>query len=383
MGNEKDMKINRRSIIKSGIAIAAGSALPARTQQAASEENSRLIVDAMDLHNVIKFPVERVVIASYYAYEDFTAIVGIEGWAKVVGFAHTPWKEWRAADFAEYAKAIPNLASIPDVGTEELDFDANKIIALKPDVVFLEAFSRSVNAEHVKLLRDANIPIVYFDFQSQSLYLYTKSIVAIGRTMGSKKRTGELIELYEKLYPDVISRTPLAEVGTQSFYAELAEQGPEEVGITDSNRLWAGMAMTLGAENIASGLVPDYGGQLPLETLLKADPDHIFFAGSSWPSYRNGVRTGYHVDAATTQKTLAAYVARPGYDKLKAVKSGNIYAVEHNLAWSLRDVYGMQFMAKQFYPEQYADIDPVAGLREFHERFLPVPFSGTWFAKLT
>ena len=118
----------------------------------------------------------------------------------------------------------------------------------------------------------------------------------------------------------------------------LAEQGPDSVGFTDSDRLWARMANGLGANNIAYGLVPDYGGQLPFERLLAADPDLIFFAGSSWPSYSNGVRTGYHVGRETTRKTLAAYAARPGCDKLNAVKSGAVYALENNLAWSLRDM---------------------------------------------
>ncbi len=59
-----------------------------------------------------------------------------------------------------------------------------------------------------------------------------------------------------------------------------------------------------------------------------------------------------------------------------------VHAIEHGLAWSLRDVYAMQHVGKQLYPEQFADIDPAKGLADFHERFLPVPFGGTWFASL-
>jgi iron complex transport system substrate-binding protein len=371
------MKFTRRNIIQSGVAMAVTTSLPAL-----SADYPRTIIDGIGLHTVLEKPVERVVIATHYSYEDFTAIAGVEGWAKVVGFAREPWEDWRAADFAEYAKVIPNLASIPDVGALSIDFDADKVIALKPDVVLMDAFSDSLIGEQVKAIRSANIPIVFFDFQSESLYRYTASAVAIGRVMDSGQRTADLIKLYETLYTDILNRSPLDLMGTKSVYVELAEQGPDIVGFTDSDRLWARMAMSLGANNIASGLVPDYGGQLPAEALLKADPDLVFFAGSNWPSYRNGVRTGYHVDAPTTQKTLAAYVSRPGYHKLKAVKSGSVFALEHNLSWSLRDVYAMQFMAKQLYPDYYADIDPVAGLRDYHNRFLPVPFSGTWFAKL-
>jgi iron complex transport system substrate-binding protein len=166
-----------------------------------------------------------------------------------------------------------------------------------------------------------------------------------------------------------------------SCYAELAETGPDTIGFTDVNRLWGGMAQQLGVRNIARD-IPDYGGPLPGDVLFSEDPDFIFFAGSSWPSYAKGVRTGFEVGADVTRSTLSAYAARPGYDALKAVKAGNVHALEHNLVWSLRDVYAMQYMAKQFYPEQFADIEPVKGLADFHDRFLPVPFSGTWFASL-
>jgi iron complex transport system substrate-binding protein len=369
------MKFTRRNIIQSGAAIAASTSFPAF-----ASDYPRTIIDATGLHTVLEKPVERVVIATHYSYEDFTAIAGIDGWKKVVGFAREPWEDWRADDYAEYSKVIPNLASIPDVGALSVDFDANKVIALKPDIVLLDAFSDVLIGDQTRAIRAANIPIVFFDFQSENLDRYSASTIAIGRTMGADQRVKELTTLYEKLYVDVMNRVSATEPYTRSVYAELAEEAPEIVGWTDSDRLWAGMAIRLGAKNIAQGLVPDYGGQLPTEALLKADPDMIFFAGASWPSYRTGVRLGYKVDDQTTQKTLSAYMARPGYEKLKAVKAGKIYALAHNLSWSLRDVYAMQFMAKQLYPEQFADIDPVAGLKDFHDRFLLVPFSGTWFA---
>ena len=73
-------------------------------------------------------------------------------------------------------------------------------------------------------------------------------------------------------------------------------------------------------------------------------------------------------------------MARPGYERLKAVKSSAVHAIEHRLAWSLSDVYARQYIGKQLYTEQFADIDPAKGLAEFHAKFLPVQFSGTWFA---
>jgi ABC-type Fe3+-hydroxamate transport system substrate-binding protein len=49
---------------------------------------------------------------------------------------------------------------------------------------------------------------------------------------------------------------------------------------------------------------------------------------------------------------------------------------------SLTDWISLQFIAKQLYPSEFADVDPVASLRDFHARFLPVAFEGTWMARL-
>jgi iron complex transport system substrate-binding protein len=371
------MRMNRRDALAAGITMSMASIAPAPGQG-----RTRTVVDAIGLHVPVKHPVERIVIASHYAYEDFTAIAGVEGWSKVVGFAREPWDDWRAATYAEYANVIPNLADVPDVGTLGLTFDAEKVIALKPDVVLLEAFSDTLIGEQLRALRAAGIPVVHFDFQSETLFRHTRSTAAIGLAVGAEARASELIRLYEQLYRDVMQRIPTTEPFTRSIYAEVAEIDPDSIGWTESERLWGGMAIKLNALNIAQGKVPDYGGQLAVEALLAADPDLIFFAGGLLSSYSNGVRTGYGVDASTTRAGLAAYAARPGYAQLKAVKTGEVHAVDHSLVGSLRDVYGMQYMAKQLYPEQFTDIDPVKGLAEFHARFLPVPFSGTWFARL-
>jgi iron complex transport system substrate-binding protein len=200
--------------------------------------------------------------------------------------------------------------------------------------------------------------------------------------MGTERRAGEIIDLYSELYIETINRTTASpDFGTQSCYVELAESGPETVGFTDMNRLWGRMVQGLGGRNIARD-IPEYGGPLPREILFEENPDLMIFAGSSWSAGSKGVRTGFDIAAQETRRTLAAYAARPGYEALKAVKSGAVHAVEHNLAWSLRDVFGMQYFAKQLYPKAFEDIDPAKGLADFHARFLPVPLSGTWFARL-
>jgi iron complex transport system substrate-binding protein len=39
-------------------------------------------------------------------------------------------------------------------------------------------------------------------------------------------------------------------------------------------------------------------------------------------------------------------------------------------------------MAKEFYPDRFKDIDPEAVFKEFHEKFLPISYSGIFWTKL-
>jgi iron complex transport system substrate-binding protein len=369
--------LTRRDAVLSGAALGSTVLAPA-----IARGQTRTIIDAMALHIEIKHPVERVVFASHFAHEDFTAIAGPEGWSKVVGFCREPWEDWRAGTYTEYARVIPHLAAVADIGTLHTSFDEQKVIALKPDVFLWDIGTDGISGDQLSALRAANIPIVRFDFQDKSTFSRQRSIVAVTRCMGAERRASGLLTLIEFLHDDIMKRVPWIEPFTQSVYAEVAETGPDIVGFTDAGRLWGGMAVNLGALNIADGKVPDYGGPLAHADLVAADPDLIFFVGGLHPPHSRGVRTGYGVDAATTRAGLAAYAARPGYDRLKAVRAGAVHAVDRTLVWSLRDVYGLQYMAKQLYPAEFEDIDPVKGLADFHARFLPVPFSGTWFQRL-
>jgi iron complex transport system substrate-binding protein len=377
-----DMQLDRRQAITSAIATVSAITAPWALSSAAHGQD-RIVIDAIGLQTRLAKPAERVVITSHYNYEDFTAIAGPEGWTRVVGMAREPWEGWRAADYAQYAKVIPSLSSIADVGGKS-DFDADKVLKLKPDVVICDAAPDHLIGDQLQTLRRADVPIVFVDFQSESLRRHLASTYAIGRVMGTEARAGDIAKLYEATWQDVMERAsvdPQWSTGDISCYVELAETGPDTIGFTEMNRLWGGMAQKLGVRNIARD-VPDYGGPLPREVLFSEDPDFIFFAGSSWPTHAKGVRTGFNIAAAITRSTLLSYAARPGYEALKAVKASNLHTIEHNLAWSLRDVYAMQYMAKQFYSKQFEDIDPMRGLAGFHARFMPVPLSGTWFASL-
>ena len=64
---------------------------------------------------------------------------------------------------------------------------------------------------------------------------------------------------------------------------------------------------------------------------------------------------------------------------MQAVKTGRHHTVWHQFYNSPYHFVVLQQFAKWFYPETFADIDPVANFAEFHDNFLPIEYSGIFW----
>ena len=226
-------------------------------------------------------------------------------------------------------------------------------------------------------------PTVVIDYNAQLLDRHVASTLAIGRVMGAEERAQELIDLYRREVADVERRIAVARPGQRpKVYLEVGMEGPDVVGPTFTTTMWGRILDLVGVENIAKGRLLAAQGQLNPEMVLAANPDVIILAGSSWRNQPRSVRLGYEVDEAAARASMRPYLERPGWRSLQAVRSNRIYAIQHGLARTLFDFTAMQMLAKQLYPEAFEDVDPVANLRAYHERYLPITFGGVWMIAL-
>ncbi|HPW30613.1 MAG TPA: ABC transporter substrate-binding protein [Rhodoferax sp.] len=339
------------------------------------------VTDALGRKVKVNSPVQRVVIN--FNYEEFTAVAGKDGWKKVVGMSRTPWEGWRPAIFSRYASVIPNLQAMPDVGhSDEGTFSAEKIIALKPDVLFIAEWTFNALKTAREQIEAAGIPIVVIDYNAQLLERHLASTRAMGKVMGTETRAEELASLYEREYKNVLTRIAKAGVAKKKVYVELGQAGPETVGNSYSGTMWGKLVTTLGADNLADGKLPGPWGPINAEAVIAENPEVIFIAGSSWVNKPKAVKTGYEATPEITRQSLTPYAQRAGWASLKAVKSGEIHAIEHGLCRTLFDFVAMQYIAKRLYPDAFRDVDPEASFRAYHEKYLPVAYSGVWMLPL-
>lgn len=342
------------------------------------------IVDAVGRKVTVDLPVKRL--AVNFNFEEFTAVAGVEGWQKVVGISRAPWEGWRPLIFDRYKAVIPNLAAMPDIGhTDDNSFSAEKVIGLKPDVLLMSDWGYKSAKTQMGQIEAAGIPVVVIDYNAQLLDRHLASTRALGKVMGQEGRAEELASLYERQYRDILERVARAKAAgapTKTVYVELGRDGADTIGNTYNNTMWGAIVTALGANNLATGKIPGPWGPLNAEAVIAGNPDLILFASSSWVGKTRAVRTGYDVAPEETRASLKPYAERPGWADIKAVRAGEINAIEHGLARTLYDFTAMQYLAKRLYPEQFADVDPVANFKAYHEKYLPIAFGGTWMLTL-
>lgn len=365
------MKISRRRFLGTAAIGAAALANPASAQ-------TTRIVDAADREIGLAAPPKRVVVM--FNYEEFTAIAGTQGWQRVVGINRMVWEGWRPAIFSRYGAVIPNLQGQPDVGnTDEGTFSAEKVIALRPDLVIVPRWIWSAIETPRAQIMAAGIPMIVIDYNAQTLEGHTASTLAIGAAMGTADRAKELADRYRRNIEDIRNRAARAATGTKpKVHFELGQAGAETIGNSYANTMWGSLATSIGAANIADGKLAGPWGPMPVEATLAANPDFIFIAGSSWVNRPNAVKTGYDVPAEETRRTLTPYAMRPLWQNLNAIKRGEIHAIEHGLGRTLYDDTATLYIAKRLFPGAFEKDDPIASLAEYHAKYLPVAFSGTW-----
>jgi iron complex transport system substrate-binding protein len=134
-------------------------------------------------------------------------------------------------------------------------------------------------------------------------------------------------------------------------------------------------------------MVPGWSGEINPEQILVADPEVIVAIGSNWslnteidnPSY---VRLGYLATPEEAKTALQKLSNRPGWEALTAVQDGDFNAIWHQFYNPLYHFVALQVFAKWLYPEEFAELDPEATFKEFHDRFLPIDYSGTFWVSL-
>ena len=358
---------------------------PSETKKDTAQNNKPIeITDVTGRTVTLKKPAERVVLQWSGAGGPFFTISALMGkdTPKVIAGMDTSLQDYRADMWKHFTTEMPELAKIPVVGTiGDKTFNAEQVVALNPDVIFIPVDLKDQYESDVKPKMDAaGIQTIYIDYHAEKLESHQKSIEAIGKALGKEERAAEISKFYTDRVTRVLDRVSKINKPKPTVYIEVGMNGPEEFGNSfSSNYSWGALATMAGGDVITKDAVKKSSPINP-EFILEKNPDIIMIMGSYWPKKPTSMRLGFEATEASSQELLKAFTTeRQGWSDLKAVENKQVYSAHHGLPREVFDAAVFEYLAKTFYPEEFKDVDPEATLKEFYDKFLPFSYSGIWF----
>ncbi len=358
---------------------------PSETKKDTAQNNKPIeITDVTGRTVTLKKPAERVVLQWSGAGGPFFTISALMGkdTPKVIAGMDTSLQDYRADMWKHFTTEMPELAKIPVVGTiGDKTFNAEQVVALNPDVIFIPVDLKDQYESDAKAKMDAaGIQTIYIDYHAEKLESHQKSIEAIGKALGKEERAAEISKFYTDRVTRVLDRVSKINKPKPTVYLEVGMNGPEEFGNSFSgNYSWGALATMAGADVITKDAIKKSSPINP-EFVLEKNPDIIMIMGSYWPKKPTSMRLGFEATEASSQELLKAFTTeRQGWSDLKAVENKQVYSAHHGLPREVFDAAVFEYLAKTFYPEEFADVDPEATLKEFYDKFLPYSYSGIWF----
>ena len=358
---------------------------PSETKKDTAQNNKPIeITDVTGRTVTLKKPAERVVLQWSGAGGPFFTISALMGkdTPKVIAGMDTSLQDYRADMWKHFTTEMPELAKIPVVGTVgDKTFNAEQVVALNPDVIFIPVDLKDQYESDAKAKMDAaGIQTIYIDYHAEKLESHQKSIEAIGKALGKEERAAEISKFYTDRVTRVLDRVSKINKPKPTVYLEVGMNGPEEFGNSFSgNYSWGALATMAGADVITKDVIKKTSPINP-EFILEKNPDIIMIMGSYWPKKPTSMRLGFEATEASSQELLKAFtIERQGWSELKAVENKQVYSAHHGLPREVFDAAVFEYLAKTFYPEEFADVDPEATLKEFYDKFLPFSYSGIWF----
>ena len=312
-------------------------------------ENTRTITDGAGRQVDVPETVQSIVCVGvgalrytcYVGAQDL--VIGVEDYEVKPGMSRL----YNYVNFEQF-KDLPVIGTNGEPYTEE-------IIHLAPDVIVM---SKSASVQADDLQNKTGTPVVVVPGSDTTLDQNAYDTIRIlGELYGKQTRAAELTAYLENIQQDLDARTrdipeenkPSVYVGGVSFKGHHGFEGTEA---------GYGPFALIHANNLADTTGQTGAFNIDLEQVLAWDPDIIF------------------VDFNGMSLIQEDYANNPDYyQALTAVQEGKVYSQisfrssASNLETALADAY---YAACVIYPQQFADIDPVAKAEEIFEMLLGV-----------
>lgn len=350
-----------------------------QTNTTASTTKEAIYTDLSGRKVKITTNVKKIVLLRSRDIYELSSILGKDTANEIVGWG-PDLKKKDNDGYNKFIKAFPKLKNIADTGDVQSDaVNIEKIMSLNPDLIVADKYMIS-SYPSVKKLIDAGLPVVCIDESSDPLSTPQKGIRLLGKILGKESRANEIADYADKQVSTIYKKIASINDPEPSVYLECGDGGPSTFSDTyagSNDQSWGTILSKLKVKNIADGVVNGMDVINPEEVIAK-NPDIIVITGQNWTSTPNSMHLGFYANKTDSIKLLQAYTTRSGWSDLSAVKNGRVYSVFQNLSMHIFDFYGLQVLSKDFYPNEFKNLNPDKNMKNFFEKFMPISYSGVF-----
>jgi len=265
-----------------------------------------------------------------------------------------------AVDKYSHAKTtfFPECAGKENVGSW-LSPDMERLLTLKPDAVFLYATITVATCDEIQQKLEASIPgIRVLRFDCFKPATYPDEIRTIAAVTGCEDRGDEFARFYTEVMDGIRAGTADIPEGekTRAYFEYWSDYKTFAAGSGYNEKL-----EIAGGYNPFAGESAEYP-EIDPEAVIVSNPEVVVkLTGQQLAA---GGYVGH--DIASLEATRSAIIKRPGWTRLAAVADDRVYVIHSDILGGAQHFIGTAYLAKWFYPERFADLDPNA----IHQRYL-------------
>jgi iron complex transport system substrate-binding protein len=304
--------------------LALAAFVPAMLSAQAAGTWPRTVTDDLGVSIKLAQKPQKIVSVTTPTDEILLALVAKSRIAAVTAFSEDP--------------TISNVVSqVIDIPTKLAQMNAEVIIAMKPDIVFVADWS---DAAGVKQLRNAGVPVYQFRSPITVKEIEAK-ITAVGAVVGEEETAKKLVLWMETRLAAVAAKVNAIAPDKRLTVMDYTTWGTS-MGAGSS---WDEIVRLAGLKSAVASLKADQYGSVSVsrEMLLQLDPDILML-----PSWVYG-------DVKGSDAFYNGVVGDPALKTLKAVKLGRVHRMPEALKTSTSQyiVLAVEDLAKYAYPELF------------------------------
>ncbi|MEP3274806.1 MAG: ABC transporter substrate-binding protein [Stappiaceae bacterium] len=292
--------------------------------------------------------------------------------------------------FNAYNAKFPKAGELPNFGSPYTDeWNLEAVIALDTDLVLMNLGNllKAQESGILQKLEEAGVSTVFVDFRQDPTQNTVPSVQLLGRIFDKRDRADEFTDYYQAQMKQIYTR--VSEIPAEKrpivFIERAAGIVPDKCCKTFGAANLGRLVDLAGGRNWGSLKFPGFATDVSLEAVFTDDPAVIIGTGANWSTYRpdtKAVLLGYDATEDKVQERMAGLASREGWSDLSAVKNGRFHTVYHQFYNSPYHFVAMQAFAKWIHPDLFEDVDPNATMKELHDKFLPIGYSGVFWSTL-